>query len=316
MTKPGRTISFAGCLFILICSNLSLSQQINLSTLLNEIVDREQIASFPEPLYQCKQASSYNRESVSPDSPGWFADSDGIGFVRVEENNGKKEWVLMEDEGPGCIAKIWAVCFYYGLNNTTGANIHIYLDGADEPTISENFFRFVKGQAFVKPPFADSSTRAGNLYFPIPYARGCKITMDSRAFYNIINYRSYAPGTDVRTFTMAEFKAVAPLREKVAQVLNTRPDARGKTIQKAQTLSQGQHLSCVLPAGAGAVKQLEIKLEASDAMAQALRSVVLKGQFDRDQTLWVPVGDFFNNVSKIRPYDMWERSVEADGTLV
>ena len=316
MTKPGRMISFVGCMFVLSCSNLSLSQQINLSTLLNEIVDRELIASFPEPRYQCKQASSYNRESVSPDSPGWFADSDGIGFIRVEENNGKKEWVLMEDEGPGCIAKIWAVCFYYGLNNTTGANINIYLDGSEMPAISENFFALVKGQAFVKPPFADSSTRAGNLYFPIPYARGCKITMDSKAFYNIINYRSYAPGTDVRTFTMAEFEAVAPLREKVAQLLNTLPDARGKILQKAQTLSQGQLLSCALPVGAGAVKHLEIKLEASGAMAQALRSVVLKGQFDQDLTLWVPVGDFFNNVSRIRPYDMWERSVKADGTLV
>ena len=316
MTRPGWMIGFVVCMFILSCPTLSLCRQINLSTLLNEIVNREQIASLPAPEYRCQQASSYNRASVSPDLPGWFADSDGIGFIRVEENHGRKEWVLMEDEGPGCIVKIWAVCFYYGLNNTTGANIHIYLDGAEEPTISENFFELVKGQAFVKPPFADSSTRAGNLYCPIPYAKGCKITMDSRAFYNIINYRSYAQGTDVRTFTMEEFKAVAPLREAVAQTLNTTPDARGRTLGKAHTLSPGQHVSCPLPGGAHAVKQIEIKLDDAASMAQALRSVVLKGQFDGEQTLWVPVGDFFNNVGKIRPYDMWERSVKADGTLV
>jgi len=316
VTKPGWMIGFAGWVFILVCSNLSLSQQINLSTLLNEIIDRERIASFPAPQYHCKQASSYNRESVSPDLPGWFADSDGIGFIRVEEHNGRREWVLMEDEGPGCIAKIWAVCFYYGLNNTTGATIHIYLDGAREPTISANFFELVQGQAFVKPPFADSSARAGNLYFPIPYARGCKITMDSKAFYNIINYRSYAPGTDVKTFTMAEFEAVAPLREKVARVLSTAPDARGKTRAKQEALNPGHALSCVLPAGAGVVKQLEIKLDESESVAQALRSVVLTGQFDGAQTVWAPVGDFFNNVGRIRPYDMWERSVKTDGTLV
>jgi hypothetical protein len=68
--------------------------------------------------------------------------------------------------------------------------------------------------------------------------------------------------------------------------------------------------------GGGAVNQLEIKLDKSESMAQALRSVVLTGQFDGVQTVWVPVGDFFNNVGKIRPYDMWERSVKADGTLV
>ncbi len=158
--KPGRFFCFVVVAISVSCFDVVLSEQINLSTLLHDMIDREQIASFPEPPYQCKQASSYNRESVSPDLPGWFADSDGIGFVRVEENHGKKEWVLMEDEGPGCITKIWAVCFYYGLNNTTGANINIYLDGADKPTISANFFELVKGQAFIRPPFADSSTSA------------------------------------------------------------------------------------------------------------------------------------------------------------
>lgn len=71
---------------------ISASQQpneVNLTTLLNEMVDREQITRFPESGYQCLQASSYNRESVSPDKPGWFADSDGINFIRIEENSGQ-----------------------------------------------------------------------------------------------------------------------------------------------------------------------------------------------------------------------------------
>ena len=71
---------------------ISASQQpneVNLTTLLNEMVDREQITRFPESGYQCLQACSYNRESVSPDKPGWFADSDGINFIRIEENSGQ-----------------------------------------------------------------------------------------------------------------------------------------------------------------------------------------------------------------------------------
>ena len=68
------------------------NKEINLTTLLNEMVDRDQITRFPQNGYQCLQASSYNRESVSPDKPGWFADSDGIGFIRTEINNGKEEW--------------------------------------------------------------------------------------------------------------------------------------------------------------------------------------------------------------------------------
>ena len=114
------------CIFTFsFCSTNRHETEINLTTLLNEMVDRKQIAIFPESNYQSLQASSYNRESISPDKPGWFADSDGIGFIRTEENNGIKEWVIMEDEGTGVISKIWAVCFYYSLNDITGANIKI-----------------------------------------------------------------------------------------------------------------------------------------------------------------------------------------------
>jgi hypothetical protein len=153
-----------------------------METLLYEMIDRNMLAQFPTNDYQTLQASSYNRESVSPDLPGWFADSDGVGFIRTEIINGKTEWVLMEDEGPGCVTRIWAVCFYYGLNNLIGANIKFYLDGSKEPVINTNFFKLVKGNDFIGKPFADSTARAGVLNFPIPYAKSCKITMDQKAY--------------------------------------------------------------------------------------------------------------------------------------
>lgn len=309
-------ILIAGMLLAFSCQFEPKPKKISIATLLEEMINRDQVAVFPDRGYQCAQASSYNRESVSPDLPGWFADSDGEGFIRIEERNGKKEWVLMEDSGPGCITKIWAVCFYYGLNNTTGANINFYLDGEKEPAISTNFFKLVKGQDFINAPFADSSARAGNLYFPIPYATSCKITMDQKAFYNIINYRKYPPGTMVKTFTMEEYKASEALVEKVAEVLNSKPGAEGMTIKVKESLPQGEQVSCQLPEGNGVLRQLEIRLSNTDNLAQALRSVVLKGKFDGNQTIWVPVGDFFNNVGKTKAYEMWERSVLPDGTMI
>ena len=297
------------------CVSQSVDEEINISTLLNEMINREQIAEFPESNYQSLQASSYNRESVSPDKPGWFADSDGVSAKRVEEINGKKEWVLMEDNGPGVITKIWAVCFYYGLNNTTGANINFYLDGETTPTISTNFFKLVKGQDFVKAPFADETTRAGNLYFPIPYAKSCKITMDSKAFYNIINYRKYPEGTKVKTFNMEDYKKTSKLQAQVANALNTKPDSKGEKSTETKLLGKGDQIAMSFSSGA-AIKQFEVSLSETEDMAQVLRSVVLKATFDGEQTVWVPIGDFFNNVGKSHSYDMWERSVKPDGTMV
>jgi len=98
-------------------------QQITLDSLLEEMIDRERLARFPDPLYQSLQASSYNRQSVHRDQPGWFADSDGLGFIRTETVDGKTEWVIMEHDGPGCIARIWTPFFYYNLKEHVGPNV-------------------------------------------------------------------------------------------------------------------------------------------------------------------------------------------------
>ena len=91
-------------------------ERITLKSLFEEMIDRE-VARFPEPLYRSLQASSYNRESVHRDKPGWFADSDGLGFIRTETIAGKTEWVIMEHEGPGCLTRMWTPFFYYDFND-------------------------------------------------------------------------------------------------------------------------------------------------------------------------------------------------------
>jgi len=306
-------------LVLILVSTFSSCQQndeINITNLLNEIVDRDKITQFPDPYYQSLQASSYNRASVSKDAPGWFADSDGEYFVRSEEINGKKEWVLMEDDGPGAITKIWAVCFYYGLDNTTGANINIYLDGNTTPIISTNFFNLVKGEDFVKAPFADYSTRVGNLYLPIPYAKSCKITMDQKAFYNIINYRKYAQDTKVKTFTKGDFKQALTTRTKVAKALSSYKEAKGTKDKKETILKPGTTLDFKLPEGNNAIREFQIKFLDTTNIAQKLRSTIIQANFDGEKTIWAPIGDFFNNVGKTHSYNMWERTVTTDGTMI
>lgn len=211
-------------------------REINIENLLGEMSDRVSTARWPEPEYRQMQASSYNRESVSPDKPGWFADSDGVFCIRTEEKNGRKEWVLMEDTGPGCLTRIWAVCFYYGLNNITGANVKIYLDGAEEPVINTNFFNLVKGRDFIKPPFADSTVRAGVMVFPIPFAKSCKVTMDDKVFYNIISWRKYPEGTKVKTFTMEDYEKAGRMMGKTAETLLTTPSFKGKEFTRKDSI--------------------------------------------------------------------------------
>src|SRR5664279_2395353 len=74
------------------------AQQVTIQSLLKEMACRSCLARYPYPAYASLQASSYNRESTARDAPGWFADSDGTGFIRTEEKDGKTEWVVMEHD--------------------------------------------------------------------------------------------------------------------------------------------------------------------------------------------------------------------------
>lgn len=298
-------------------------QAITFQYLLREMVDRKRLTEFPMDVpYRTLQASSYNRTSVSPEQPGWFADSDGVFCIRTEKNKkGETEWVLMEDDGPGAITKIWAVCFYYGLNDTVGANLKIYLDGKDEPVISGNFFDFVKGRLFVKPPLAMETRRAGNSYLPIPYSKGCKVTMDKKVFYNIINYRSYPKGTDVRSFSMDDYKNSKMLIDSVNTVLSEGvyskcfSDNKDNRYSLKKTVSPGKSARLVIRDKNSAIEKLSFMIKADD-LSQALRSTVLKISFDDEKTVWTPLGDFFNIGVGIKSYEMWERAVEKDGTMI
>src|SRR5664279_1746017 len=143
------------------------AQQVTIQSLLKEMACRSCLARYPYPAYASLQASSYNRESTARDAPGWFADSDGTGFIRTEEKDGKTEWVVMEHDGPGTITKMWAPYFYYGgLDDLVGPNINIYLDGSVTPVISENYFKLITGKGSVPAPFAQVTARAGDCYLP------------------------------------------------------------------------------------------------------------------------------------------------------
>jgi hypothetical protein len=123
------------------------------------------------------QQSSYDRRSVSPDRPGWFANDDGEGFIRLEEHDGRKEKVLFEDEGPGAITRIWLTTF--GSIHTI---LRFYFDGKDEPgwvVPSYDLQKFgVRGlkKGLIEPD--DKWIRGSLIYLPVTYADGCKVTME------------------------------------------------------------------------------------------------------------------------------------------
>src|ERR1700677_3772549 len=85
----------------------ALSALVTFNTLLHEMVDFTSVARWPRHEFTCRQCSSYDRAKVAPDLPGWFANNDFSQFIREETQNGHKEQVMMDADGPGAIVRFW-----------------------------------------------------------------------------------------------------------------------------------------------------------------------------------------------------------------
>jgi hypothetical protein len=155
------------------------SAEITFSSLLHEMIDRTVVTHWPATEYQSLQASSANRASKTPDEPnGWFANSDCNFEIRKETRDGRTEAVLMEHDGPGVLTRIWTPFFYQGLGDRKGTEIRIYIDGETTPRLQGGMIELLTGNGPVKPPFAQTTVRAGDLYLPIPFSKSCKITRE------------------------------------------------------------------------------------------------------------------------------------------
>ena len=310
----------------------SAPKRVTLESLLREMVDRDAVVKRPVPAYVLKQASSHDTEKRDPGNPQtWHSNHDLEQFLRVEVHEGRREWVIMDDAGPGAITRFWLPLLADRDNQT----IRFYFDGDSKPAIEAKFNDLLSGRGFVPPPFAfvawnDTDIRgqketppktlrgvAGDMYLPIPFARHCKITLDSLPFYYIINYRAYAPGTAVQTFTLEDFKAAAGTIERVGSLLTSAPASRKPALQEADAktmLAPGGGKVLDLENGSRALRALQLQIDPKDA-PQALRSLVLEMTFDDEPTVWCPLGEFFGCGPRLHAAQDWYRSVGEDGKL-
>lgn len=301
-----------------------LNEKVTFQSLLEEMIDMESLSQYPKPYYQCKQFSSYDRSSTTPDDPEtWFANQDYGECIRIEQHNGREEYVLMEHEGPGCLTRMWATNHkdYFlkeediEVEDKVGWVIRIYLDGQEKPAIEADMVELINGRSFIKPPLAHTSLRSGNLFMPIPYAKGCKITLDKKPYFYVINYRSYVEGTQVETFTMEQFHQAQDVVEHVSQrLLYAEKVTEGHRYELKRTLSANDRATVDLLQASAAIRELTVDIK-TEQWEEALRSTVITITFDGEQTVWCPVGDFFGSGVGLNPFQDYYRTVTKQGSL-
>lgn len=310
-----RNLSTLMCCMALI-GTTATAETVSTESLLKEMTDLKRLAEFPKPAYTCRQFSSYDRASTSPDHPDtWFANGDAGQFIRMEEKDGRKEWVMADVDGPGTIVRFWSA-------NPAGT-VRIYLDGSDTPTIACPMWSLLVGTFPGLPrPISGEYGSGRNLYFPIPYAKHLKVTSDAKNIYYHINYRTYENGTTVQSFQLDDLKRLAPQISHVAALLDhpkatSEPPEGSRIVFYNASLADGEEKELITIDSdqrqpENAIAGLRLILNAPH-LAAAARGVVLIMKFDDEQTVECPAGDFFGLAPGFVQYASLPMGVADDG---
>jgi len=301
----------------------TLAKTITYESLIEKMIDRDVYAVFPANTYKCAQTSSYDRHAKTVDDPkNWFANKDWSHYIRQEVNQGRKELVMLDAQGPGCVVRIWCTGHMYK------GNIRIYIDNNPEPIVQGRIDTIVGGKTLCGPPLSEVTSRGLNLYLPIPYQKNCKITFDRPdwwgtfakpdTLYYQVNYLTYDNPVEIETFSLDLLKQNDTTLQKVQKRLLNPQDSidESSLIQQPNfqvDLAPGKELTKTIK-GSKAIRKFSLNVN-SDNIKQALRSTVIKMEFDGQQTVWAPAGDFFGSGVGLNPYKGWWRQILSDGTM-
>lgn len=294
------------------------------ASILAETSDLSRLTKRPNPYYTTAQASSYDRKSVKPGTSDWFANGDAGQFIRVEERDGRKERVMADLTGPGAVVRIWSA--------NPGGVLRFYFDGAADPQVTIPTADLFKGKlASLGAPFSYEASKGWDFYYPLPYAKSLKITVDdsdgdkSRSMYYHVGYRTYEPGTAVTTFDPQSIDDKA--NEKyAAQITNPYVPGYVKDLKRIQ-VGAGKTNTARLPDGPRAVTYLYVVLNPQklpkgagfddpNQVYNQLRTVILEANFDGQECIRVPLGDFFGAAPGIHPFRCFPMQVGVDGGMI
>jgi hypothetical protein len=299
---------------------------ITVSSLLKEMADFENLAVRPQPFFKEAAASSFSRESLKG-GEAWFDNRDAGQYVRTETNEGRKEHVLADLKGPGTVTRFWSA------NPTLSNTVRFYFEGERSPRLVLPLEDLFKGET---PPFGPDfsyvSGTGGNLYFPLPYSRSLKITIEEKRkpvrLYYEIGYRTYEPDTRVRTFDPQDapgFEAAAATAARA--ISNPKPAAAragSNWLTYRLNVPPGKTVSVPETAGEKAVYEFSASvLETRESLDwtdpkrahNAWRSLILEIGFDGETSVLCPLGDFFGSGPGLNPYRSLFFTVDGRGKM-
>jgi hypothetical protein len=272
---------------------ISHSDPITTESLVQEMVDLSRLTRRSEFAYKTVEASSYDRASLTPGNEAWFANADAAQYIRVEQNQGREEFVMGDFKGPGALVRFWSA-------NPEGV-ARFYFDGEEVPRLVAKMSDLLQGR--VEPWgdfFSYRSSQGTNLYYPFPFEKSLKVTVSrisvsdkAPSIYYQLNTRLYEPGTPTESF-VPDGRVEVPKRvfkqgnESVVKKFVVLGKSSYEVKLSAKEASQIERFSVTR------LSELPEELLPSPLSPESVMNhVEVDWTFDGQQSVRVPLPDFF-----------------------
>ena len=220
------------------------------------------------------------------------------GFLKTEMIDNKPWNILVDENGPGCVSRIW-------INSKSEGNIRIILDQQEQPVVDTAISSFFSGQyqIFSQPYVFDNQELqcGGNIsYLPIPFNKHCRILTDSlsKDFKYQIAIRKFSPDTDIVTYAPEKNNAIAN------DIANAKKPFEVNAVSRFQKISKKTNTVTLPPKsrqmvqsviGPNAIDYLEMQLDNYDYAI--LNQIHLEIYWDNmsDAAVSCSLTDFFDD---------------------
>ena len=216
-------------------------------------------------------------------------------YIRVDGDEG----VIFEETGAGAITRIWMTMGSgTSLPLESSVRIRIYIDGAEQPVVDLPLPDLFNGSTkpFLSPLVGDRLVSSGGnfSYVPIPYRKGCRVTLvgadEQRIWFQFSHHRLSDPGNILSYSAEQDMDEWSSLMGSPGQdpwLLNEGTQG-AMTVQDKLVLKPGETADLVSFAGPDSLTALRLWLpEAAWSMIE------LQMIFDGSERVRLPLSDFF-----------------------
>ena len=276
------------------------STALDFPALLRRLADVQWLHRPPALGEHSVQFSSYDRRSDK--GPGnaddWYSNDDRGKYLRVDERDGGKEYVMCDTKGPGVVTRIWSA--------NPGGTIHFDVDGVR--VWSVDMAQLCSGRiAPIVEPLAGMHSKGGNCFLPIPFGKSIVVSATQGDLYYHVDVLYPGRGTAVESFQPAMLQKHQAAIEATCRALVVPPlalsplqefDAEGRPVPGACL-----HATPALPPGT-LVTRFGVCWEQAPPgdLGELLRGVLLVVRCGQEETVRVPVLDFFGGGPDWRPH--------------